>query len=368
MCNIYHGSYITIAATSSTDSDDGLFRTMPRFPIQAYSSIYQELFICKAPEHSYGPSAGSDNDESDEFALLKRGWVYQERLLSLRLVHFSRYELRFECASTTAPCECGMDEPWFRKRYYNQILASSDLAEIRGHWHTIVSEFSSMQLTYPSDSLPALAGVARRYGMAHKDILGRYVAGLWEYTLAHDLLWYLTESTYEIKRSDAPCVPTWSWASTTLKSGTLRYNRTTSDLEVVSVNIDLAGPDEYGPVNSAELTLRGYLAVGTWKWAASRGDTSFIHFCIDSNAIAAYMNIDYDFSIQGCSAHVSQGSPIYCLKTGFVGDGCHVCLILRAVDEKQRIFERIGLLKEARKEEVDTWFNGGQARETFKLI
>jgi hypothetical protein len=44
------------------------------------------------------------------FPLQSRGWVYQEALLSPRLLHFGKSELVWECAETTA-CECGMVEP-----------------------------------------------------------------------------------------------------------------------------------------------------------------------------------------------------------------------------------------------------------------
>ena len=38
--------------------------------------------------------------------LLKRAWVYQERLLSPRVIHFTNSETQFEC-QTSCECECG---------------------------------------------------------------------------------------------------------------------------------------------------------------------------------------------------------------------------------------------------------------------
>ncbi|ETS05802.1 HET-domain-containing protein, partial [Trichoderma reesei RUT C-30] len=158
MCEIYTGGYVTFAAAWSADSDVGLFRESPSFTM------------------------------TPELPLLSRAWVYQERLLSPRIVYFTRYEVAFECARGSRERIC------------------------EKHWHQIVAEYSGLRISFTSDRLPALAGVARQYGTAHSADLGRYVAGMWENCFPSELLWYrATQNVHD--RPDSYCGPTWSWIS-----------------------------------------------------------------------------------------------------------------------------------------------------------
>ncbi|KAI9147143.1 hypothetical protein HJFPF1_13175 [Paramyrothecium foliicola] len=363
MCRIYRGSYITIAATCSSDSDQGLFRKVLKFRIPTKASGCQAVFIREAPDHQFGGEY-----EEDDVPLLSRGWVYQERLLAPRVVHFTRSELHFEDISPHALCECGMETSWPRKETHHRSLAITDLAEVRNHWHEIVGQFSTLNLTYYSDYLPALAGIARQYGTAHQGLLGRYVAGLWEKSLVYDLLWYVGDG-YNSQRPGVCNAPTWSWASTTAGTGgMLRYSRSTKDLEVVSSHVQLAGPDEYGPIDAAKITVRGYLIPGSWKWAADKAGNERIHFCSGLGLQTHYIHLDYNFSIPGNSRYISEAETLYCLKTGFVGDGCHVCLILRSVKEDQSTFERVGLLIETPKTVIDGWFEKQDTPQVITLV
>ncbi|KAH7313821.1 heterokaryon incompatibility protein-domain-containing protein [Stachybotrys elegans] len=367
MCNIYRGSYITIAATSSSDSDQGLFWKVPTYPVMTRRSRSGHVWLRESPAHQYQEYANLDNGHHD-FPLLSRGWVFQERILAPRVVHFGRCELRFEDVQPDALCTCGSETSWPRKDSHYRSLASSDEAMTRGYWHNIVNQFISLELTFYSDYLPALAGVARQYGTAHEAVLGRYVAGLWERTLLHDLPWYVVDG-YPGQRPEGCSTPTWSWASTTAgRCVTLAYTRATEDLTIKESRSNLAGPDEYGPIDSAHLVVEGRFITGSWKWVATKKLTRRIHFYIDNRQESYYMHLDYNFSISGNSWHVPEFSKLYCLKTGFVGDGCHVCLVLRAVNTEQNIFERIGLLMEAPGEVVNRWFESCSGPEIIKLV
>lgn len=76
-------------------------------------------------------------------------------------------------------------------------------------WNNIISRYSSLELTYKTDRLVAIFGVASRVQEALKD-MDIYVAGLWRSQLPWMLLW-------QIRISDTPpsydCGPSWSWAS-----------------------------------------------------------------------------------------------------------------------------------------------------------
>jgi hypothetical protein len=79
-------------------------------------------------------------------------------------------------------------------------------------WSAAVSDFTSRKLTYESDKLPALFGLARLNG---QDSKGGYVAGLWRSDLLELLLWRVESN--DSKRYVKYHAPSWSWASVTGK-------------------------------------------------------------------------------------------------------------------------------------------------------
>lgn len=56
-------------------------------------------------------------------------------------------------------------------------------------WEIVIKEYSQKVLTYDSDLLPALAGIAKRFAEKHKG-LGKYVTGLWEANLICWRCWF----------------------------------------------------------------------------------------------------------------------------------------------------------------------------------
>jgi hypothetical protein len=79
-------------------------------------------------------------------------------------------------------------------------------------WHSVVNSYTRSSLTYQTDRIVALAGIAQ---MAEKVTGLTYLVGLWKEQLPLDLLWYSRESDGGgRRRPDAWRAPTWSWAST----------------------------------------------------------------------------------------------------------------------------------------------------------
>lgn len=111
MASIYENSYITLAATSSDCGSSGCFqeRSMAHkgrsLEVQiANGQVYQVLIRQTIPHcHWTVPLTSSSKQENP---LLSRGWVFQERILSPRTLHFYREELVWECGQETVS-ECG---------------------------------------------------------------------------------------------------------------------------------------------------------------------------------------------------------------------------------------------------------------------
>lgn len=201
MESIYRGAYLTIAATGARDSTRGLFVDTEDRRIQG---TWGTLFSRKLIKHHL------DEIDSTLFPLLTRGWVYQERLLSPRVLHFGPHELFWECDRSIS-CECGESTSSILKPpkiVHRSILGKGTLSqEITVRWREIICEFTGMQLTDPTDRLAAIHGVAKQIGSARGD---QYLFGLWEDSFTADILWYCdSPSSVQTKR----IAPSWSWAA-----------------------------------------------------------------------------------------------------------------------------------------------------------
>ncbi|KAL7783259.1 heterokaryon incompatibility domain-containing protein [Trichoderma ceciliae] len=390
MCEIYSGAYVTLAAAWSSDSDVGLFRESASFEVQPFTHSGPKAasyLIRRVPEHTTWDVAGV-LQMTPELPLLSRAWVYQERLLSPRIVYFTRYELAFECSGNSKDkiCECehmpgglwgggsngaggGRGEHTdYRKLYHIEGLRASSLAEIKKYWHQIVEEYSGLRISFTSDRLPALSGVARQYGTAHSADLGRYVAGMWENCFPSELLWYCASRKVHI-RPDSYCGPSWSWIATgNITSYATACPRTyPDDLEVLSITFELDGPDHYAAISNAVMDVRGCLAPGTLVDVhnAQSGVTS-IHFKgISGNSLT--FHYDYPLREPG-PQQISFGSQIYCMKTGFVWGGNHICMLLRLIDKGENKFERIGLATHVSRADLDSWFSDFKDKQTIRLV
>jgi hypothetical protein len=110
MADIYEGAFITIAATRSSDSEGGCFSRSQGLsqPTRLDSS---GLFACKVlvdfplPAYSLASDGGP-------WPLLPRAWVFQERFLSTRVVHFTDYQVIWECRSMQESESGSIRENW----------------------------------------------------------------------------------------------------------------------------------------------------------------------------------------------------------------------------------------------------------------
>jgi hypothetical protein len=76
-------------------------------------------------------------------------------------------------------------------------------------WSELLDEYSELEMTYPTDRLPAIAGLAR---VASLVLPGRYLSGIWEKNLSSGLFW--APRRRPMKLVNERCAPSWSWAST----------------------------------------------------------------------------------------------------------------------------------------------------------
>ncbi|KAI1374788.1 HET-domain-containing protein [Hypoxylon crocopeplum] len=226
MADIYRNSYVTIAATASKDSTGGLNPGGTRqqatslkgrtaldkpFSIQCYYAMAPQTPAGEGTpnrviQHPI-PSISALEDFGETiplFPLLTRGWVFQERLLSPRFLHFGRDELLWDCRETML-CECRQRPPDLP---YNQVGMAKGDDLLTHKWRKFIEFYCSLSLTYQTDKLPALSGLARQMG-EHRPGTS-YLAGLWSDSLDLDLLWMPYGSEHAQEREYLS--PSWSWA------------------------------------------------------------------------------------------------------------------------------------------------------------
>ncbi|KAL7621086.1 hypothetical protein AAE478_008399 [Parahypoxylon ruwenzoriense] len=241
MADYYQHAWLTIAATK-TAADGSLYsitklEDLPRITRLPYRDKKGEQ-----KGYFYAQCSGETETARDYKAnvshskLLKRSWVYQEWLLSRRLVTFSDSGVYLQC-QTTKPRSTMGDTVQDRKNEWTESVGYVDIAfnkgiqlqgltraAIRAKWMTVVETYSGLELTkLDQDRLIALSGVAREFSAAigaaeEREKKGkevsttatpRYVSGHW-YGHLRGLLWEQSEggSWRRVKG-----LPSWSWAS-----------------------------------------------------------------------------------------------------------------------------------------------------------
>lgn len=411
MANIYQSSYITIAATGSGGPGEGLFFKHPKTSIMGKVGVGSD-----GTEYRVHARPVIRHMDEAQFPLFRRGWVYQERLLAPRVLHFGRQELWWECLQMVQ-CECSGivnderyatgQEKFLTKLTHQAALSNSELPFVSRRWHAIVEEFSQLGLTKSRDKLPALSGIAQQISLMRK---GVYLAGLWTDTIVTDLLWYRLDPSTAKFTSNWRC-PTFSWAS---HDGPVRYydaphdmdsppSRTVSvndtaqnfvkeQLEVIKKASRPVSNNIFGEISSAHLLIKGLLApihvVDARSLSVPSKSTQTLPRRISGRRRKgqARSNFEFRFDEEGAPLQYSffadfdlfSADPEYArekyvlLRAAQDEYGNEYALVLKCIELSQGICERVGLFtpKFSRWRSADhadlyqsNFAKGGEARE-----
>ncbi|RYP49337.1 hypothetical protein DL768_004962 [Monosporascus sp. mg162] len=325
---IYQGGYLTLAASSSAGPDGGLFRDVPpEYTLRDWDLNGQHIRTRRKIPHI---------DSARDYPLMRRGWFFQERVLSGRVLHFSTAELAWECME---------DNDW-RVRVKGWLMFV---------WRKIVTDYSKMQLSYEKDIFLALSGVAE----LQRAVRGStYHAGLWSDTLIYDLLWHVPkhwnlpihEFQFEpVARPSEWRAPTWSWAS--VKSA-VEYEDLAgfeSKLTGCEVEIEHAGESETGQLESATLEVSGLLVEVTVHRPQNdklqQQNTAHLKFG------DLVIRFDADYDVWGDPIFPIEGGVLFCLLVGkwFKGESSENgydklwYMVLNQVDSENDLYERVGV-------------------------
>lgn len=289
MADVYRESSISIVAASAASANEGFLNTPEpaRFlldPFEVDLGTVDGSPLALTFGHRIPYKASGDPISS-------RAWTLQERVLSPRLLIFSRSGVMWMCREcyvnpSTAP-DAG---PPYRTSlhsssgYGNNVDDDDgddgdELAEafIRKRWMAIRADYTDMDLTYCSDKLTAIsalaAEVSRRTGWT-------YLAGMWRENLFSELHWQSSKRTLsgevsllkpQRAREAGYLAPSWSWASVGLgmivDSEDESANREVFYFKILRCHIDIANDTDFqfGPVKSGYLEVEGKAVELAWE-------------------------------------------------------------------------------------------------------
>lgn len=268
MAFIYKHAFLTISAACASDENQGCFRKRD-VPLMKPLRLVSNPLLPSGPDTDLYKTSYIMNDEPRGFLsdagklgyLANRGWVFQERVLSQRIVHFAREEVHWECRELEASEAWPRHTEFFSKPMRPSVLYGLGRERWEEHslWHEVIEEYSARELTYDSDKLPALSGLARETAKL-RDFWDEYLAGIWRLTLLIDLCWEIQSKTTSIP--EEYLAPSWSWASL---HATVRFDLGSSGWECIQLaefkdsRLKLATADAYGAVIDGWIQLSGHL-------------------------------------------------------------------------------------------------------------
>ncbi|ORX95502.1 heterokaryon incompatibility protein-domain-containing protein, partial [Clohesyomyces aquaticus] len=201
-----------------------------------------------------------------------RGWTMQERFLSKRIIYFSDIHISFECQYQRVS-EWNAFGPLNQATLLKGILDAAYLRQLYEWWYKVVEEYAHRKLTYASDKLPALSGLAdKMLSLTALFTSDRYLCGIWQEDLARGLLWIYDKAG--IHTCCPARGPSWSWAKCNSQTywyppeviiigGHQKTAVVRAKFEVAGIHLELAGSNPYGEVKEARLNLFGHILPAT---------------------------------------------------------------------------------------------------------
>ncbi|KAK8254392.1 heterokaryon incompatibility protein-domain-containing protein [Phyllosticta capitalensis] len=269
MADIYRNCVLNIAIDRASNPFEGAFVerdigllqpgrvTVPCTGVFDHESCFETKF--------FAPAKKDQISMLEELPLSKRGWTFQERFCSPRVLHFGQDRIYWECFSSR------MSD--VSERYGHDIgrmstpfkyFTSSDWEDNVFRWHNMVAGYTKRLLTKPDqDKLVAFAAIAQEYERQTKlQITAGLVLGG-----PAELLWMSKPCDRETKRPRGYRAPSWSWANADSQCELfLDYEGPKNFAEVLNIDMEYVDPENrHGMVQSGILTMKGPIASFQWE-------------------------------------------------------------------------------------------------------
>ena len=381
MAKVYRNSFCNISAADATCCSDTLF-SRPRDPQEEI--FPQEIhldFISDSSSSSTITKAGTRTEyftltnlsqwthEVPDALVNTRAWVLQERVLSPRILHFGRRQLFWECYSKEA-CEVFLDgevppgvvcvSGGFKRFDTPGLITELANDEKLYHtWNRLIRTYTKTNLSYPSDKLIAISGLAKLFALKLGD---NYLAGLWRRYVEGGLLWcksiasddHYTEKA-NTRRPEKYRAPSWSWASVdgSVNPGLARKGPEFRYV-VEDVQLSYLTEDKTGEVTGGWLRLRGTLLetelvrvsrrCGMPVWMLNLEGLSFFgekSAAWDLNPLV-HLDVAQDDFTRERDEHLLYSMVAWIYSEGEVVST--LALLFRLVDREKGVFQRLGII------------------------
>lgn len=289
MTQVYHNAILIISASASPSSSSGILKRRRTNHFQSSRFGSKNQHIWQSPSTMQSLEA-IDKDEP----LGRRAWSYQEKVMAKRILYFQEQQIAWGCSHCIYTESWGAT-PWCDPRNFADkawrsrvLLAAGDVHTLMRRkspnitpndpewnplqprlacWYKCVQEYAHRELTYESDKLPALSGLA--HGLCIPE-LGKYLAGLWKADLFRGLSWRYVDRN-EIAVEEYACYVAPSWSCMSARGKVLFYedlydHRPSSDPRwererkprLISEHVELGTSDPHGRITNGYILIQAY--------------------------------------------------------------------------------------------------------------
>jgi hypothetical protein len=223
MASIFRDATLTLSATTSSNCLGGCGYSKTFEPATQFKGTTLPFAVRVTPYSTKFPNDAYIGVQDSPVNY--RAWIFQEKLLSQRILHATGDQYVWQCASRLEledgfyVAEPQLDIPW---QYLG--LLDSHLPEAKGEiarpsteremlnlrWWVWAKDYSERRLSHPGDQYAAFAGVVQLF----QDLTGdEPVIGLWKEHLYLHLAWSVKKSWQVAFPTPGTRRPSWTWMS-----------------------------------------------------------------------------------------------------------------------------------------------------------
>jgi hypothetical protein len=393
---VYRNAILNISAAAARDGNDGLFIQrdvnavwpLPRCPRIETPDDEKSLVCPLAIENNLEMVDRSFWQRIFESSpIFGRAWIVQERLLARRILHFGTTQVFWECLTEDC-CETfpdgiplptkastsfllkqayhrlkmGNNDKSFTGERFSHLATDSELLRFTILWAVVVTDYTRCTLTYSSDKLIAIAGLAQDILNEFRDRIAipvEYLAGIWSTHFLAMLLW---KTSCIDSRPPEYRAPSWSWASI---NGTITwddaiwkqgfsYAATVKEIKLTHAQ------DQWGQVFGGYLVIHGRLCRLKWDVPAPykvnvTPSDPISSVLLHSRARWVELLMDELPDIK-----VDRWSDLYGLLILQFHDSIvrsHHILVLNSIPHTRNLFHRVGIVSPCTRKETEKWFS-----------